>query len=106
MVRMSAAGIRHAATASRSNPGVNTRLSTMPGSNAGVKRNRLPRGVEPTRPDIRLHPDTGDAYVAAARASGNLSVSLYLERLRARYEAEFGALPVFDDSLEVAHTAA
>ncbi|WP_214585452.1 hypothetical protein ACL00U_17150 (plasmid) [Curtobacterium poinsettiae] len=79
---------------------------TMPGSNAGVKRNRLPRGVEPARPDIRLHPDTGKAFTDAARASGNLSVSLYLERLRAQYEAEFGALPVFDQSLEAAHPAA
>ncbi|MBT1607929.1 hypothetical protein EDF31_11219 [Curtobacterium sp. PhB142] len=78
----------------------------MTGSNAGVKRNRLPRGVNAARPDIALHPDTGQDYLDAARASGNLSVSLYLERLRAQLVAEYGALPILDDSLEVAHTAA
>jgi hypothetical protein len=78
----------------------------MPGSNAGVKRNRRPRGVELVRSEVRLQTDTEKAFTDAARASGNLSVSLYLERLRARYEAEFGALPVLDDSLEVAHPAA
>lgn len=99
-------GIRHAAPASHARYGVNTRLGTMAGSNAGVKRNRRPRGVELVRSEVRLQTDTEKAFTAAARASGNLSVSLYLERLRARYEAELGALPVLDDSLEAAHPAA
>jgi hypothetical protein len=99
-------GIRHTVPASPHKPPVNTTLVRMTGSNAGVKRNRLPRGVNAARPDIALHPDTGQDYLDAARASGNLSVSLYLERLRAQLVAEYGALPILDDSLEVAHTAA
>jgi hypothetical protein len=79
----------------------------MTGSNAGVKRNRLPRGVEPARiRDVALHPDTGKDFQDAAKASGNLSFSLYLERLRAQLVAEYGALPVLDETPEVAHTAA
>jgi hypothetical protein len=100
-------GIRHTEATSQNRPRVNTRLVPMTGSNAGVKRNRLPRGVDAARiRDVALHPDTGQDYHDAARASGNLSISLYLERLHAQLIAERGALPILDDPREAAHTAA
>ncbi len=79
------AGFRHTATASPATPRVNTRLVHMTGSNAGVKRNRLPSGTKATLiRDTNLHPDTSKDFRDAAKASGNLSFSLYLERLHAR----------------------
>lgn len=104
---LSKSGIRHTEATSPDRPRVNTTLDPMTGSNAGVKRNRLPRGVDAARiRDLALHPDTGQDYREAARASGNLSVSLYLERLHAQLIAEHGALPILDDAREAAHTAA
>ena len=100
-------GIQHAEAASADRPRVNAKLVRMTGSKAGVKRNRLPRGVDAARiRDVALHPDTGQDYRDAARASGNLSVSLYLERLHAQLIAERGALPILDDPQEAPHTAA
>lgn len=102
-----ALGIRHTAATSVDRPRVNATLVPTTGSNAGVKRNRLPRGVDAARiRDVALHPDTGRDYHDAARASGNLSISLYLERLHAQLIAEYGALPILDDPREAAHTAA
>lgn len=90
----------------RRTPG-NAALVHTTGSIAGVKRNRLPRGVDAARiRDVALHPDKGQGYHDAARASGNLSISLYLERLHAQLIAEYGALPILDDPREAAHTAA
>ena len=102
-----ARGIRHTAAAFVDKPRVVAPLAPMTESNAGVKRNRLPRGVDDARiQDVALHPDTGQDYHDAARALGKLSISLYLERLHAELIAEYGALPILDDSREAAHTAA
>lgn len=81
-------------------------LGDMRESGAGIRRNRMPAGVEAARPDLALRPETQVAYVAAARASGNLSLSLYLERLRTLYEAEHGTLPILDERLELPIPAA
>lgn len=81
-------------------------LDHMRPTSAGIKRNRMPQGVVAARPDVVLRPETQEAYVAAARASGNLSVSLYLERLRALLEAQNGTLPVVDDRVELPIPAA
>ncbi|WP_295124998.1 hypothetical protein [uncultured Leifsonia sp.] len=81
----------------------------MSGTNAGIKRNRLPAGVKPVRPDVRLAPSTYEAFNDAARASGNLSLSLYLEYLAQALEKERGGLPVLPptlDGTEVATTTA
>lgn len=82
----------------------------MSGTNAGIKRNRLPAGVKPVRPDVRLAPATYEAFNDAARASGNLSLSLYLEHLAQVLEKERGGLPVLSPTLDgtevVATTAA
>lgn len=87
-------GIRHTGLSDPPKYGANARLFPMAGSNAGVKRNRLPRGQKTVRPGLALAPDTADAYERAARASGDLSFSLYLEKLRRQFEAERGALPI------------
>ena len=76
-------------------------LATMTGrGNAGVKRNRLQTGVkaEPTR--VRLAPSTKKVFEDAAAASGQLSLSLYLELLFRQIEDERGALPVFSPPLD------
>jgi hypothetical protein len=80
----------------------------MSGTNAGIKRNRLPAGVKPVRPDVRLAPSTYEAFNDAARASGNLSLSLYLEHLAQALEKERGGLPVLSPTLgtEVTTTTA
>jgi hypothetical protein len=69
-------------------------------SNAGIKRNRQTGNDRVTRREVRLTPNTEAAYSAAAEASGNLSLSLYLERLRQALEAEGLALPVLSPTLE------
>ncbi|ROR76145.1 hypothetical protein SAMN06295974_3707 [Plantibacter flavus] len=81
----------------------------MSASNAGIKRNRLAAGVKASRPDIRLDPTTYEAFREAALASGNLSFSLYLERLADELRKQNGSLPIFTidtSSTEVASTAA
>jgi len=79
-------------------------------SNAGIKRNRRARGLPVVRAEVRLLPETDAKLDAARRASGQLSLSLYLERLVAALEAEHGSLPVLsptlDDLQEVTTTAA
>ncbi|WP_271986221.1 MULTISPECIES: hypothetical protein [Pseudoclavibacter] len=77
----------------------------MTGSNAGIRRNRRPAGEEVRHLKVRLSSVTADEMRQAAKASGNLSQSLYLERLAAMLRAQNGALPVFTDDAE-AHTAA
>jgi hypothetical protein len=74
----------------------------MTGSNAGVKRNRLPAGAKAVRTPTYLASDTAAAYERAARASGDMSFSLYLEQLRKQFEAERGALPILGTAA-VAH---
>lgn len=96
---LSAPGIRHTGFSDRPKYSANARLVPMAGSNAGVKRNRLPRGQKTVRPGLALAPDTADAYERAARASGDLSFSLYLEKLRRQFEAERGALPILGTAL-------
>jgi hypothetical protein len=102
-----ALGIRHTAPASVDRPRVNATPVPATRSNAGVKRKRLPRGVNAARiRDVALHLDTRQDYHDAARASGNLTIWLYLERLHAQLIAEYGALPILDNPREAAHTAA
>jgi hypothetical protein len=77
--------------------------------NAGIKRNRQRTGGTVVERKIRLAPDTEAAFKAAAQASGNLSMSLYLERLARQLRAEQGNLPVLSptlDGAEVSSTAA
>jgi len=85
-------------------------MTDMVASNAGIKRNRLPAGVKGVNPDLVLRPSTVAAFKDAARASGHLSLSLYLELLRQQLEDEHGALPVLspqiDDEKELHTTAA
>jgi hypothetical protein len=101
---------RHAEPGSPASSAVNTRLVRMTGSNAGVKRNRLPAGAKAVRTPTYLASDTAAAYERAARASGDMSFSLYLEQLRKQFEAERGALPILGtaavDHQEVADPAA
>lgn len=102
--------MRHAEPSSPANGAFNTRLVAMAGANAGLKRNRLPSGVRAVRTPTYLAQDTTDAFERAARASGAMSFSLYLEHLRKQLEAERGALPTFGgterDSGEAADPAA
>jgi hypothetical protein len=60
----------------------------------GTRRNRRPTGEIAVPRKIRLAPETEAAFQAAAEASGNLSMSLYLERLAAQLRTDLGALPV------------
>lgn len=66
-----------------------------------VRRNRLPSNQLAKLRKLWLAPATSEAFTEAAKASGNLSLSLYVERLRSLLEAEGGALPVLDDASEV-----
>jgi hypothetical protein len=70
------------------------------GSNAGVKRNRRPTGTKSVERKIHLDPATAAAIAAASKASGQMSFSLYLERLIGQLEAELGALPVLSPTLD------
>lgn len=81
-------------------------------SNAGTKRNRRPRvGLPVVRTEIRLSPEANSSLDAARTASGQLSASLYIERLIALLEAEHGGLPLLSPTAlpglqEVTKTAA
>ena len=68
-------------------------LTCMGRSNAGVKRNRLPNGELAVRTPILLSQEATAAYESAARESGQLSTSLYLELLRRHMG---GKLPILD----------
>ncbi|MBF4625803.1 hypothetical protein [Clavibacter sp. VKM Ac-2872] len=63
-------------------------------NHAGTRRNRRPTGEIAVSRKIRLAPETEAAFQAAGEASGNLSMSLYLERLAAQLRTDLGALPV------------
>ena len=69
------------------------------GSNAGIKRNRRPTGTKAIEKKIRVDATLIAAFDEARRASGNLSLSLYIELLARQLEAERGALPVFSPTL-------
>lgn len=86
--------------------GVNTMIGAMAANSSAVKRNRLPAGIKGAKPELVFDPETVEAYRAAARASGNLSMSLYLELLRRRFEAEYGTLPILDERVELPIPAA
>ncbi|MBD8518867.1 hypothetical protein [Plantibacter sp. CFBP 8804] len=53
----------------------------MAGDNAGKKRNRLPSGVRPWKGGVTLDPSYGAAIETAAKLSGDLAPSLYLQLL-------------------------
>ena len=72
----------------------------MTSNNAGIRRNRLPAGVSPWETKVRFSPELKPTLVAAARASGNLSPSLYLEQLLAQLADESGNLPVLNLQLD------
>ena len=79
------------------------------GRNAGIKRNRRPTGTKAIEKKIRIAADTEAAFDRARVASGNLSLSLYLELLAHQLEHDLGGLPVFSpalDGTEVHPTAA
>lgn len=63
-------------------------------SNAGLRRNRMPVGVTADAREVALTPQAAAAYDRAARASGDLSMSLYLELMFKQFEEQFGSLPV------------
>jgi hypothetical protein len=72
----------------------------MSNSNAGVRRNRQPTGHKSVRKELFLGEATQAALDAARKASGNLSISLYLELLFSSLEAERGSLPVLSPTLD------
>lgn len=78
------------------------KIGAVTGVEGGKKRNRLPRGMTSVRDEVRLAPSTARAYGRAARESGDMSFSLYLEGLRAMFEAELGGLPVIERPVRVA----
>ncbi|TCU82276.1 hypothetical protein EDF52_113150 [Curtobacterium sp. PhB42] len=67
------------------------------GVNAGTRRNRLPRGQKAVYDHVSFAPTTAEDFGQAARASGNLSLSMYLERLALLVKTEHGALPLLTD---------
>lgn len=71
----------------------------MTSQNAGIRRNRLPAGVIPWETKLRFSPELKPTLLAAARASGNLSPSLYMQRLLVQLEDESGNLPVLNSQL-------
>lgn len=71
-----------------------------PSSNAGIRRNRLPTGVIAWQTKVHFSPELKLTLVAAAQASGNLSPSLYLERLLAQLADKSGSLPVLNIQLD------
>jgi hypothetical protein len=76
--------------------------------NAGIKRNRRPRGTTVER-KVHLSITAEHAIDSARMASGKLSTSLYLELLVAQLQAEHGSLPVLShvlDGVEVKKTEA
>lgn len=86
----------------------------MTGSNAGKKRNRLPPGTTPWKGSVTLDPSYGSALEMAAKLSGDLAPSLYLQVLLSqiveRDEQGNVVLPVVDPAssrtLEAHQTAA
>lgn len=68
--------------------------------NAGIKRNRGRAGVVVVEKKIKLEAGLVSALDEARMASGNLSLSLYIERLARQLEAELGALPVLASTLD------
>jgi hypothetical protein len=78
------------------------------GSNAGIKRNRRPTGTKAVEKKIRLDAHSIEAFDQARLASGNLSLSLYLERLAVLLEHDMGGLPVLPETnpTEARHPAA
>lgn len=68
--------------------------------NAGIKRNRRPTGTITVEKKINIDPKLVEAFDTARRASGNLSLSLYIELLARQLESELGALPVFQSTLD------
>ena len=86
----------------------NTRAMT-PGSNAGIKRNRRPTGTKAVEKTIKLDAELVAELDRVRIASGNLSLSLYLERLAERLTTDLGGLPVLSptiDAPEVRHPVA
>ncbi|PPF83281.1 hypothetical protein C5E07_11335 [Pseudoclavibacter sp. RFBJ3] len=77
----------------------------MSSPNAGIRRNRRPAGEKSFEKRVFLSEVTLAAFKSAAHESGNLSLSLYLERLAAQVLEEQGTLPLFPDTQE-AHTEA
>jgi hypothetical protein len=80
-----------------------------PGSNAGIKRNRRPTGTKAIEKKIKLDAQLIAALDEARIASGNLSLSLYLERLAKSLTTDLGGLPVLSptiDAPEVRHPVA
>lgn len=73
-------------------------LPCMAGS-SGSRRNRLPRGHRAVREQVFLDERTAHAFSEAALGSGNLSLSLYLERLALLVKTERGALPLLTDNI-------
>lgn len=69
-------------------------------NNAGIKRNRRPTGTITVEKKINIDPEVVAALDKARRASGNLSLSLYIERLARQLETELGALPVLQSTLD------
>jgi hypothetical protein len=91
-------------------PGLNRNTKAMtPGSNAGIKRNRRPTGTKAVEKTIKLDAELVAELDRVRIASGNLSLSLYLERLAERLTTELGGLPVLSlttDAPEVSHPVA
>ena len=86
----------------------NTKTMT-PGSNAGIKRNRRPTGTRAVSKKIMLDAELVASLDRVRIASGNLSLSLYLERLAELLETDLGGLPVLSrttDAPEVSHPVA
>ena len=83
------------AASSRAIKGQNSTSNT-----TGVRRNRLPAGVRPWKIKVRFSPELKLTLLAAALAAGNLSPSLYLERLLAQLADESGTLPVLNPRLD------
>lgn len=81
-------------------PALSRNTEAMPGSNAGIKRNRRPTGTKPFRIDARISAEAYEALDAARQASGNLSMGLYLEQLTAALRQQDGKLPVLSPTLE------
>ena len=80
-----------------------------PGSNAGIKRNRRPTGTRAVSKKIMLDAELVASLDRVRIASGNLSLSLYLERLAELLETDLGGLPVLSrstDAPEVSHSVA
>jgi hypothetical protein len=71
------------------------------GKNSGVKRNRRPAGLPVVRREFKIAPETDAALERARRASGDLSLSLYMERLVDFLESQNGTLPVLSPSLDM-----